>query len=338
MTLKPVLDAFARTPAVRDLSERLPARGETLRLGGLPGSSGAVLAAWLIQTFPQRLLTVVAPTPADAERWLTDLGHLTDVPTALYPQREALGEDEPHYEIAGERAEAIQALLEGRLRVLVTTARATAERTLLPAALDRLRLTLAVGERRPPADVARALETMGYRRVPTVTEVAEFSIRGGIMDVYGFGMAGPARLEWWGDDISSLRGFDLTTQRSLQDLSEITVLPINTVAVREEADDGPGTEGHVDGRTVSRNDRIASPPVRRVPRPPSRRTLLELLPSDTIVIEEAFGPDLDEVSRAWNEAEHHLEVARRLGEQVPSRDAIFEGPDDWRCTSKRFPG
>ncbi len=316
MTLKPVMDAFASTPAVRSLSERLPDRGETLRLGGLPGSSGAVLAAWLVRKFPQRLLTIVAPTPADAERWLTDLSHLTDEPTALYPQREALGEDEPHYEIAGERAEAIQALLEGRLRVLVTTARATAERTLLPAALDRLRLTLAVGGRQPPAEVARALETMGYNRVPTVTEVAEFSIRGGILDVYGFGMAGPARLEWWGDDISSLRGFDLTTQRSLQELSEITVLPINTQAIREEAD------GQAGGPTD---------------RPPVRRTLLELLPSDTIVMEEAFGPDLDEVTRAWNEAEHHLEVARRLGEQVPSRDAIFEAPGDWRSHIDAFP-
>ncbi|HYE76571.1 MAG TPA: hypothetical protein VEI97_01165, partial [bacterium] len=157
----------------------------------MPGSSGAALAAWLVQTFPQRLLAVVAPSPADAERWLTDLSHLTDLPTALYPQREALGEDEPHYEIAGERAETIEALLGGRLRVLVTTARATAERTLLPLALEQLRLSLSVGERRPPAEVARILETMGYRRVPTVTEVAEFSIRGGILDVYGFGMAAP---------------------------------------------------------------------------------------------------------------------------------------------------
>jgi transcription-repair coupling factor (superfamily II helicase) len=289
-----------------------------------------VLTAWLVQTFPQRLLTIVAPTPADAERWLTDLSHLTDAPTALYPQREALGEDEPHYEIAGERAEAIQALLEGRLRVLVTTARATAERTLLPVALDHLRLRLVVGERRPPADVARALETMGYGRVPTVTEVAEFSIRGGILDVYGFGMAGPARLEWWGDDISSLRGFDLTTQRSLQELSEITVLPINTKAVREEADDEAEKRNRGKAVVSSQTDRLTA-------LPPSRRTLLELLPSDTIVIEEAFGPDFDEVSRAWNEAEHHLEVARRLGEQVPNRDAIFEGPDDWRSHIEAFP-
>ena len=316
MTLKPVLDAFARAPAVQDLSGRLPSRGQTLGLGGLPGSSGAVLAAWLAETFPQRLLIIVAPTPADAERWLSDLSHLTNATTALYPQREALGEDEPHYEIAGERAEAVLALLEGRLRVLVTTARATAERTLLPAALERMRLHLSAGERRAPGDVARALETMGYRRVPTVTEVAEFSVRGGILDLYGFGMASPARLEWWGDDISSLRAFDLTTQRSLHELKDITVLPISTAAIREEAD------GHA---------------VRPSARPPSRRTLLELLPPDTIIIEEAFGPDWDEVTRAWNEAEHHLEVARRLGEDVPSRDAIFEAPPAWRSSIEAFP-
>ncbi len=343
MTLKPVLDAFARAPAVQDLSQRLPSRGQTLHLGGLPGSSGAVLAAWLTETFPQRLLTIVAPTPADAERWLSDLGHLTNAATALYPQREALGEDEPHYEIAGERAEAIQALLEGRLRVLVTTARATAERTLLPAALERMRLHLSVGDRRAPGDVARALETMGYRRVPTVTEVAEFSVRGGILDLYGFGMASPARLEWWGDDISSLRAFDLTTQRSLEELKDITVLPISTQAVRDEIDvtlsaaKGPETHGAsapsgaepvLSGREgLPRRDNAAS----------RRQTLLQLLPSDTIIIEEAFGPDSDEVTRAWNEAEHHLEVARRLGEDVPSREAIFAAPPEWRSSLEGFP-
>ena len=309
MKLRPVLDAFARAPAAFELTEQLPARAGTLRLGGLPGSSGAVLAAWLAARFPQRLLAIVAPTPGDAERWLTDLAHLTDEGVALYPQREALGEDEPHYEIAGERAETIEALLQGRLRILVTTARATAERTLMPAALERLRLRIATGERRPPGEVAGALERMGYRRVATVTEVAEFSVRGGIVDVYGFGMASPARLEWWGDDVSSIRGFDLTTQRSLQELSEVTILPITTQEVREDSNGGP----------------------------PARRTLLELLPSDTIVLEEAAGPDRDEVQRAWNEAEHHLEVARRLGEDVPGRGDILEAPERWNERLAAFP-
>src|SRR5690606_16836926 len=120
--LKPILDALSRVPAVLELPEWLPQRGGALRLGGLPGSSGAALVSWLVRELPQRLVVVVAPTPVDAERWLSDFSHLTDETVALYPQREALGEDEPHYEIAGERAETIEALLAGRLRILVTTA------------------------------------------------------------------------------------------------------------------------------------------------------------------------------------------------------------------------
>jgi transcription-repair coupling factor (superfamily II helicase) len=352
VSLELVLDAFARAPGIQDLADRLPARGRAVRLAGLPGSSGAVLAAWLTRVFPRRLFVVVAPSPGDAERWLSDLALLTDAPVALYPQREALGEDEPHYEIAGERAETIEALLRGRLRVLVTTARATAERTLVPAALERLTLTLAVGARQPLRDVVAGLERMGYRRVPTVTEVAEFSVRGGIVDVYGFGMASPARCEWWGDEISSLRGFDLTSQRSLEELGEVTVLPITTAAVREEAGRGAEGQGGSEaggqaGSSVTAGraslplsgprSEAGSLPVRPSAPLPTRRTLLELLPAETIVIEESTGPDADEVSRAWREAAHHLEIARKLGEEVPSRDAIFEEPGCWRERIEGFP-
>ncbi|HET7599315.1 MAG TPA: DEAD/DEAH box helicase, partial [Gemmatimonadales bacterium] len=331
MSLTLVLDALGRAPSVQALAGALPPRGSTLRLGGLAGSSGAVLAAWLARELPQRLFVIVAPTPGEAERWLTDLALLTDLPAALYPQREALGEDEPHYEIAGERAETIEALLSGRLRILVTTARATAERTLVPEAVERSRLALAAGERRPLGELVSALESMGYRRVPTVTEVAEFSVRGGIVDVYGFGMASPARLEFWGDEISSLRGFDLTSQRSLEELDRVTVLPITTQALRE-ADGQPADEPALAvlsarATTGTPTALSARPPVR--PSAPLRRTLLELLPADALLIEEASGPDLDEVSRAWREAEHHLAIARKLGEETPTRSEIFEEPEVW---------
>ncbi len=276
MSLELVLDALGRAPTIQDLLARLPGRGAALRLGGLPGSSGAVLTAWLVRSLPQRLFVVVAPSPGDAERWLGDLTLLTDAPAALYPQREALGEDEPHYEIAGERAETIEALLRGRLRILVTTARATAERTLVPAALDQLTLPLAVGARQPLRDVVAALERMGYRRVPTVTEVAEFSVRGGIVDVYGFGMAAPARAEWWGDEISSLRGFDLTSQRSLEELAAVTVLPITTAGVRDGVEAGPDVGAEAGGGEGRGGRGLAGlgqpPPVPPAPTPPAKAT------------------------------------------------------------------
>src|SRR2546430_17604454 len=80
-------------------------------------------------------LVCVAPTATDAERWLADVATLAGETAALYPQREALGAEEAHFEIAGERVETLEALLRARVRILVTTARATAERTGVPAAL-----------------------------------------------------------------------------------------------------------------------------------------------------------------------------------------------------------
>jgi transcription-repair coupling factor (superfamily II helicase) len=323
--IETIVSAFERTPVARELCDRLPAAGGTLRLGGLAGSSGAVMAAWLTERLPQRLFTVVAATPADAERWLADLGTVTELPAALYPQREALGEEEPHYEIAGERAETLEALLQGRLRILVTTARATAEKTLVPEALERLRLDLAVGMERPLTAVVAALADMGYRRVPVVTEVAEFGVRGGIVDLYGFGMANPSRLEWWGDVISSIRAFDLTTQRSGEELQSVTVLPI-----------GVGrTEGRKDGTTEGGG----APPTTFRPSvlPSVRRTLLDLLPAETFVIEEASHPNAEEVHRAWREAAHHLEVARRLGEMPPAREDLFAEPAAWAARLAGFP-
>ncbi len=308
MSLPQVVEAFGRAPGAGALRERLPGRGTALPVGGLPGSSGAVLAAWLARQLPQRLVVIVAPTPSDAERWLSDLQALTDEPAGLYPQRESLGEEEPHLEIAGERVENLASLLQGRLRLLVTTARATAERTAVPATLERLRLDLRPGTLHPLREVVATLDTMGYQRVPTVTEVAQYSVRGGIVDVYGFGMAQPARCEYWGDDLHSLRSFDLTTQRSGEPLDAATVLPVRTI---QPAEAPPG------GATV-------------------RRTLLDLLPADTLLVEESAGPVADEVLRAWREAEHHLAVARRLGEEVPDRTALFVAPEDWSVLRESF--
>jgi transcription-repair coupling factor (superfamily II helicase) len=269
-----------------------------------------VLASWLARDVaPGRLLVVVATTPSDAERWLTDLQQLLGDGVALYPQREGLAEEEPHYEIAGERIETLEALLRGELRLLVTTARATAERTAVPTALEALRLEVTAGETRPLGAFLDALEAMGYQRVAAVTEVAEYSVRGGIVDLYGFGMAAPARLEWWGDDIASLRVFDLTTQRSGEELHAVTVLPIRNTA--------PRIALSVDGAVT-------------------RRSLLDLLPADTLLLQDAPHADGEEVDRAWREAEHHREVARRLGEDAPPREELFVEPAAWGARIGRF--
>jgi len=319
MPLDFVIDRLDALPATRALAEGLPAPGARQGVTGLPGSSPAVLLAALARRLAQRVFVVITPTPTDAERWLADLRTLTGTAVALYPQREALGAEEPHFEIAGERVETLELLLSGQVRVLVTTARAAAERTGVPGTLQSMRLVLAKGEQGAGNGTLREtverLEAMGYVRVPTVTEVAQFSVRGGILDVYGFGMAAPGRLEWWGDDIESLRTFDLDSQRSGEAIERVTILPVRT-------------EGRETGGVGAHH---------AAPLQPQRQSLLDLLPSDALIVLEQESALGQEVEHAWAEAAHHLEVARRLGEEAPAREALFVDPAAWRAQLARFP-
>src|SRR5690348_477525 len=318
MPLEFLIDRMAELPATGALAGDLPSVGSGVGVGGLPGSSGAVLVGALARRFAQRVFVVMTATPTDAERWLADLQALMGPENAaLYPQREALGAEEPHVEIAGERIETLEMLLSGVVRVLVTTARASAERTAVPVTLREMKLVLASEKQGAGSgslrEVIERLESMGYTRVPTVTEVAQFSVRGGILDVYGFGMAAPARLEWWGDDIESLRTFDLDSQRSGDPIERITVLPVRT-----------------EGREVEGVEAQHAAPL-------PRQSLLDLLPSDALVVLEQESALGQEVEHAWTEAAHHLDVARRLGEEPPARDALFVDPAAWQERLARFP-
>ncbi len=305
MALPRLVSAFSALPEVEALLRRLPGARERVALGELPGSSGAVLVAALAAARPQGLAVVIAASPADAERWLADLTVLLpDEGVALYPQREALGEDEPHYEIAGERVETLERLNRGAVRAVVTTARASAERSLMPAALEASRLELAEGA--SFREAVRRLERMGYTRVPMVTDVAEFSVRGGIVDVYGFGMAEPARAEFWDDACTALRAFDLSSQRSTGPLERVTVLPVDPRA----------TLGDASAQV--------------------RRSLLDLLPAGALVVVEGESRLGEEVGRAWAEAEHHAQVARRLGEEVPPRSELLVAPEAWSAAVECF--
>ncbi|GBD33698.1 Transcription-repair-coupling factor [bacterium HR33] len=304
-----LLDRFRSLAAYRELSGALPARAELRAISGLPGSSAAVLTAALAEDFPQRLLVVIAPGPSEAERWLADLSVLLGDRAALYPQREALGEEEPHLEIAGERMETVGKLLEGKIRVLVTTVRATVERTRIPRAVRELRLELRKGDRERLSRVVERLQAMGYERRPSVLDVTQYAVRGGIVDVYGFGMAAPTRIEWWGDEVVSIRHFDLDTQRSLQEIDAVSLLPRISPALAEQGDEGSAGD---------------------------RQSILEILPLDALLVLDRE-VRYQEVERLWSEAEHHLAVARRRGEDVPGREVLFMEPQRWVELLDRFP-
>ncbi len=301
MGLPTIIDAIEALPAFTRVLNTVPEPGRRLTVGGLYGSSSAALVAALARRMERRFFVVVAENVADAERWLADLEGLgADAPVAFYPPRESFGESEPHAEVAGERVETLERAARGDVRVLITTARALLERTQLPFVLQFGRLELRRGDVRRPTDLAEHLETIGFERVDMVEDVGQFSVRGGIFDVYGFGMANPVRMEFWGDEISELRHFDLTTQRSTRDADVALILP-------------------VDGATHDKGKRTG--------KIAERVSITELWASDTLVIVPSATHTAPEFKRTWDEAQHHLDLARRRGEDVPRREDLYVAPE-----------
>jgi len=306
MGLPRLLDALEALPAFARVTRALPGPGASLRIGGLAGSSDAVFVAALARAQAHRLVVIITDQLTDAERWLADLEALVDdISVALYPPREGFGEVEPHAEVAGERVETLEKLGRGGIRLLLTTARAVLEQTQLPRALASARLELRKGDVHRPEALATHLESIGFERVPMVEDVAQFSVRGGIFDIYSFGMAEPVRLEFWGDDIAELRHFDLNSQRSTRDADRALILP-------------------VDGRVQD-----ASGALERV-------TLPELWSPDAIVVMPSGSSVLPELVRTWDEAAHHIELARRRGESYVSREALFVEPPMMASRLARF--
>ena len=307
MPLPQLLSVVESLTEFRELLSRIPAPATRLEAGGLHGSSDAVVIAGLAHHAPQRFFVVVNDDVAGAERWLADLTALVEPDAvAFYPARESFGEAEAHAEIAGERVETLERIGGSALRILITTSRALLERTQLPRALAAARLTLRKGDRRRPEDLAAHLEAIGFERVPMVEDVAQFSVRGGIFDIYSFGMAGPVRLEFWGDDVAELRHFDLVTQRSTRDAEVALVLPVDGQMIVGEAE-------------------------------PERSSIGAIFPPDTLIVIPRGTHVRPELERTWTEAQHHIDLARRRGEDAPSRDELFESPESAARTLGEFP-
>src|SRR5439155_480270 len=99
-----------------------------------------------------------------------------------------------------------------------------------PGELAERSLRIGGGDRLERELLLEALETAGYERVDTVVEVGQWSVRGGILDVFVPSHARPVRLEFFGDDVESIRLFDPSTQRSTDALDEVLVLPLGAPA------------------------------------------------------------------------------------------------------------
>ena len=132
----------------------------------------------------------------------------------------------PHNEIAEKRAAALWRLSARKIPITIVPIASALLRTESAEFYRQLALTLRTGEEIPLDDLTQHLDSIGYERREPVEMVGEYSVRGGIFDVFPTESPRPVRVEFFGDEIESIRQFDVESQRSVLKISSTTLLPL----------------------------------------------------------------------------------------------------------------
>jgi len=219
-------------PAFDELAQRFAEGEACLHVAGLASSARALVTAELLAASGRPALVIV-PGLADAHRWTQDL-RFFGASVAEFPEEEPrLWHGGQQREADAERAVICRRLLAGEALAIVATPAALAAPLPPPAEFRDKTVTLTAGDRLDRELLVEALALAGYERVDTVGGVGQWAARGGIVDIFSPAQASPARVEFFGDEIESIRLFDPTSQRSTSTLEQLVVLPVEPSTPRD---------------------------------------------------------------------------------------------------------
>jgi len=163
-----------------------------------------------------------------------------DMPVLAFPGWDCLPYDRvsPNPDISATRMATLAALAKGAVPkrfIVLTTLNAATQRVPARAVLQQAAWSARVGERIDEEALRGFLVRMGFTQAPTVLEPGDYAIRGGIIDIYPPGQAGPVRLDLFGDVLDGARRFDPETQRTTETLSQVDLAPVSEVLLDESA-------------------------------------------------------------------------------------------------------
>ena len=217
------------TAALANNITRVARKGKGVVRLGVPETAKAPVAAALAARHTGPALILV-PTPARANAVYEELSlYLEDVPLARLAERESL----PYELVRDDRAVPLDRsralnLLQGAGRALVVASWAALSERCAPPDAEAAGIEITQGARLQPEALARALEERGYAASIVADEPGRFARRGGIFDVFGAAAEGPIRIEFFGDDVESIRSVDVVTQRSIARAEQVHLAPMAT--------------------------------------------------------------------------------------------------------------
>ena len=239
-----MIELLRKTENYQTLVARLKDGKKLPWLRGLANASTAYLLATLIDDFPNKSFLIILPSQREAEQVLEEVCTYTAYPVLeatqmldvqskmnLFPiwHRKIFDGIAPPKEIVADRIRCLEHLLYKERSIIVTSSQAVLYRLPPRQRFAEACCVLNLGDERDPDEVAAMLIRGGYQNVELVEVKGEFARRGDILDVYPLTADTPIRVEFFGDEIDTIRSFDPVSQRSTEPIESVTLTPLREV-------------------------------------------------------------------------------------------------------------
>src|SRR5581483_4994772 len=356
MVLPFVRDLFAdveKLSAFRRAASHLKEGTGRIRVSGLIPSAKALLLVLLQRAAEHPLILVVADNRA-AEDLVPALQAFCELTGAAEPDsvvrlpaRDVLPFQNlsPHPEIQEERASALWKVVTGAASIIVSPISATMIRLRSPEFYSDLARVVRRGETLDTEALSRHLNTVGYNAVDVVEMPGEYALRGGILDVYSPEADRPVRIEFFGDEVESIRKFDPGTQRSASPLDEALLLPLTETPVNEDL--LGAIHVRLSGKRITGSEEVLEQAIRSggvtvfpgwefyAPVAGADRSIFDLLPNARVLLDEPETLN-QELDKFWSRVEEAHERSG-VGNLVTPSD-LYVVPEDWQGRIADLPG
>lgn len=228
MNLTDFQQLYALNPKIKELEKWAQSLGQNIKISGLSGSSYALAMVSLYKSQKNSLILIEDDSEKAAYLY-NDIKHFFPGDEAYYypsafKKAIKLSQLDSSNQIL--RTEVLNRLVSSdKPCIIVTSPEAILQKVVSSGDIQEQMLPLRVGESIPIDTITDTLFKFGFQRVDFVYEPGQYSVRGGIVDIFSFSYELPYRCDFFGDEIESIRVFDIETQLSKERLSEITIIP-----------------------------------------------------------------------------------------------------------------
>ena len=219
-----LVEKLKNTEKFQDYLKNIENKNSQIQVSGL-SDVGKIQVAYATKEASKRPVCIVTYNEMQAKKIIKDLAYFTSK-VDYFPKREIASYDflAESKDLPYERIDVLNKIIENKTDIVVTTIETVMQTMISKKELYKNKIELKVGDTFSQETLKEKLSLIGYERVELVEARGQYAVRGGIIDVAISEKQG-VRIEFWGDDIDSIRTFSLSTQRSIEMLDKITFNP-----------------------------------------------------------------------------------------------------------------